>query len=285
MKKISIVLVILVICGCSNAYIKAIDNDVLGNESIIVDHTCIDIAQIPKHWIEYAKSNFAISYGHTSHGSQIISGMSNLMEKDDFYSFSNFPGKKHLTIYDGELKGDLGNPDRETWYHRTKDLLDHGWGDTNIVLWSWCGQVSNASQEEIELYLGLMDSLEKQYPGIVFIYMTGHLNGTGEGGNLNLRNNQIREFCRKNNKVLYDFADIESYDPDGRNYVSFNADDRCDYIENGIKKNWAQDWCDFNMGECSSYQCAHSMPLNCDLKARAFWWLMARLAGWRPDLS
>lgn len=26
--------------------------------------------------------------------------------------------------------------------------------------------------------------------------------------------------------------------------------------------------------------CAHSRPLNCNLKGRAFWWMVARLAGW-----
>ena len=154
--------------------------------------------------------NFGISYGHTSHGSQIISGMRALQNKNRFFSFSSNPNSRHLTIFDGESGGDLGNPDRQTWYLRSKNLLDHGWGDTNIILWSWCGQVSNATKEDIDTYLKLMDALEKEYPEIIFIYMTGHLDGTGERGNLSMRNSQIRDFCRTNNKILYDFADIES---------------------------------------------------------------------------
>lgn len=282
-KEFCVLLSIVMICGCAKSSIKAIDNPSLGKESIIVDHTCIDIERIPKQWIEFAKLNFGISYGHTSHGSQIISGMKVLMEKDEFYAFRNHPGKNYLTIFDGEPKGDLGNPDRRTWYFRTKAMLDRGWGDTNIILWSWCGQVSNATHEDIETYLELMDSLEKEYPEVVFIYMTGHLDGTGERGNLHVRNNQIRDFCRMNNKVLYDFADIESHDPDGGNYLSLNANDQCDYFKNGVKRNWAAEWCRSNIGECGRYQCAHSMPLNCDMKAKAFWWLMARLAGWHPN--
>jgi len=31
---------------------------------------------------------------------------------------------------------------------------------------------------------------------------------------------------------------------------------------------------------CADCSCAHSQPLNCNLKGRAFWWMMARLAGW-----
>jgi hypothetical protein len=113
--------------------------------------------------------------------------------------------------------------------------------------------------------------------------MTGHLDGTGVNGNLHVRNEQIRAFCRSNNKILYDFADIESYDPDGNYYLNQNADDGCNYVNQGIRKNWADEWCLANPGECSSYHCAHSRALNCDQKAKAFWWMMARLAGWSPD--
>jgi hypothetical protein len=59
--------------------------------------------------------------------------------------------------------------------------------------------------------------LETDYPQVAFVYMTGHLDGIGISGNLNQRNNQIRQFCRAHNKVLYDFADIESMIPMGTN--------------------------------------------------------------------
>ena len=149
-------------------------------------------------------------------------------------------------------------------------------------MWSWCGQVSGASEENINTYLKLMDQLETDYSHVTFIYMTGHLDGTGEQGNLNRRNNQIRNFCIKNNKILFDFADIESYDPDGNYFLDKRADDGCNYTEDGIRKNWADEWCNNNPGACPSCSCAHSKPLNCILKGKAFWWMMARLAGWNP---
>jgi len=188
-------------------------------EAIIIDHTCFDIAQIPEYWIKKAKAEFGISYGHTSHGSQIVSGMRVLMDQFGFYSFDQYGSKKSLALHDREPRGDLGNPDRTTWALRTRKLLDTGWGDTNIIMWSWCGQVSGASQENINTYLKLMDQLETDYPQVTFIYMTGHLDGSGEQGNLNRRNNQIRHFCIKNKKVLFDFADIERYNPDGTDYL------------------------------------------------------------------
>jgi hypothetical protein len=108
--------------------------------------------------------------------------------------------------------------------------------------------------------------------------MTGHLDGTGVEGNLHRRNEQIRAFCRADDKLLFDFADIESYDPDGAFYLDRGANDNCDYREGGATRNWAQGWCERNPGACSTCSCAHSQSLNCDRKARAFWRLLARMA-------
>ena len=261
--------------------ISPIDTGSILSEAIIIDHTCTSISEIPEYWVQKAKAEFGIAYGHTSHGSQIISGMEALNAKSKLYAFDSFGGDKTLTIDDRELRGDLGNPDRTRWADRTRELL-RGWEDTfDLIIWSWCGQVSSASEEDINTYLHLMEQLEREFPGVVFVYMTGHLDGSGVYGNLNLRNNQIRDFCQRNKKVLFDFADIESYDPEGNSYLDKNANDRCDYRENGMRKNWANEWCESNPGKCSQYRCAHSKSLNCDLKAKAFWWMLAKIAGWK----
>ncbi|MCL5991540.1 MAG: T9SS type A sorting domain-containing protein, partial [Bacteroidetes bacterium] len=215
----------------------------------------------------------------TSHGSQIVSGMSLL---------NNLPGSIHtynkgegsLYLNDGSLlPGDLGNPDRTTWATRTRTMLNNNTLNINIVMWSWCGQV-DGSQSDIQNYLNLMNQLETDFPNIKFIYMTGHLNGTGVNGNVNQRNEQIRKFCRDNNKILFDFADIESYDPDGKYFLDKRANDNCDYYEASVQKNWADEWCQANPGKCADCGCAHSKCLNCQQKGKAFWWLMARVAGW-----
>jgi hypothetical protein len=129
-----------------------------------------------------------------------------------------------------------------------------------------------------------MNRLEQDYPNVYFVYMTGHLDGTGEGGDLNVRNNQIREYVNTNNKILFDFADIESYDPDGNYYLDQGATDTCSY--NG--GNWANEWCAANPNDdlCNSCgSCAHSHCLNCNIKGVAFWWLLARIAGWEGQAT
>lgn len=177
----------------------------------------------------------------------------------------------------------MGNPNRTAWAEATRIYLNNH-NDINVIIWSWCGQVSNANEDSIKLYLDLMTQLEEEYPSVVFVYMTGHLDGSGEEGNLNQRNEQIRKYCRDNNKFLYDFADIESYDPDGEtNYMLLYANDACEYDSDGNDSrdaNWAEDWRDVHEENVDWYMCGsqHSDALNANQKAYAAWALWVAIA-------
>ena len=255
-------------------------------QPIIIDHNCTDLSKIPDYWIEQVKAQLRLSYGHTSHGSQPVSGMHVLMNDSangGLYDFNTNGDivSNTLSLDDYTPSGDLGHNGDTSWATKTRAYLDSisGTGSTrNVVVWSWCGGVSDNTEGGINAYLDAMNQLEQDYPNITFVYMTGHLNGTGVAGNLNVRNNQIRDYCVAHNKVLFDFADIESYDPDGNYFLDQGADDGCDYAGG----NWANEWCATHSSDplCSSCSCAHSEALNCNLKARAFWWMMARLVGW-----
>ncbi|MCK7468683.1 MAG: hypothetical protein MZU91_11590 [Desulfosudis oleivorans] len=50
---------------------------------IIIDHRCTKLDSVPREWIEKAKKNLHIAYGHTSHGSQITTGMAGLAKAKD----------------------------------------------------------------------------------------------------------------------------------------------------------------------------------------------------------
>ncbi|MBU0996151.1 MAG: DNRLRE domain-containing protein [Proteobacteria bacterium] len=270
-------IILLFICCLSMSVCQA--GNVFG-EALIIDHTCTDINDMPDSWVQEAKARFRIAYGHTSHGSQLVSGMTVLRNTSSLYDFNSTGTNGALSLQDSTPSGDLGSPNRTEWAARTRTLLSSPSNNRNMIMWSWCGQVSNATEEDIATYLSLMNGLEADYPDVTFVYMTGHLDGTGETGNLNVRNNQIRTFCIQNNKVLFDFADIESYDPDGNYFLDKRANDNCDYYDGSAQKNWAQEWCIQNPGECPSCSCAHSQSLNCDRKGRAFWYMLAKLSGW-----
>ena len=249
---------------------------------IIIDHRCTDLSLVPASYVTLARQQFRLSYGHTSHGSQIISGMALLQAMPgSIYTFSTSGAGGALSLHDGVPSGDLGGDGDLTWEQSTRALLDEADCNRNMIMWSWCGGCSGNSVAGIDAYLQAMDGLERDYPGVRFVYMTGHLDGTSEEGNLHQRNEQIRNYCLDNGKVLFDFADIESYDPDGVYFLDKFANDNCDYIgTDGQSHNWAEEWCARNPGQCGDCSCAHSQCLNCQQKGKAFWWMMARLAGW-----
>jgi len=261
-----------------------------GQRSLIIDHNSIELNQIPMEWIDSAIANLHIGYGHTSHGSQLTSGM-NALESyypDGTYDWSQNGGPGELHLFEGSgyssgyLELDCGY---EGWDDETREYLDD-FPDCNVIIWSWCGQVNDVDLSTH--YLGPMEQLETEYPDVRFVYMTGHLEGLGTGGSLFQANQQIRDYCIANNKILFDFADIEKYDPDAEvNYQDYFADDGCYYIPpGGGTANWAYDWLDANPAHeltqisqlCSS--CAHSVSLNCVKKGIACWHLWTMLAGW-----
>jgi hypothetical protein len=267
-------------------------------QGVVIDHTCTDIWQIPESAINGAKSSLHIAYGHTSHGSQIISGMgtSSGQQLDQFmtnngappgtYLWGNNGGEGILDLRDTPFSGasDLGNPDRIAWEAATRNYLaSHT--DCNVIIWSWCGQAST-STENIDIYLDLMEGLITDYPDVQFVFMTGHLDGGGETGILNLANNHIRNHCISNDRILYDFADIESYDPEAAvHYMPLICNDECDYDsdDDGIRDaNWALDWQASHIEGVDWWQsgAAHSQHLNGNRKGYAAWWLWATLAGW-----
>lgn len=261
------------------------DTGSASSDEMIINHQSISLNAIPSQSITAAKQKLHIAYGHTSHGSQLTDGMTGLVSfKGSQYAWNNGGTGGALDLHDYAMSGDLGAPDRTTWASLTRTYLAAN-QDVNVIIWSWCGEVSSATEADINTYLNLMSSLENDFPGVKFVYMTGHLDGSGLTGNLNLRNEQIRNFCKTNSKILFDFADIESYNPDGVYFGDKGPDDGCNYDKNGdnVKEgNWATEWQNAHAQGTDWYNCssAHSQPVNANMKAYAAWWLWARLGGW-----
>lgn len=241
-----------------------------GQASLVADHrAAAAFRDIPACWAEKAKREFRIAYEHTSHGSQITSGLGYLAQHQ---------GQPYLV---GDTSGALRLYDQVIRRHdpTAKDLGQTGWSaatmkyleanpEINVVMWSWCGQVGS-HRHDMSSHLFEPAKKIAEAHKVTFIYMTGHLDGRPDG-NVAKANDIIREQVRTSGGVLYDFADIESHDPKGRFYP--DESDQCA---------WCSAYCSQYPDECIDLpKCAHSHGFNCVQKAKAYWWLLARMAGW-----
>jgi hypothetical protein len=82
---------------------------------IIINHESTNLSDIPVYWIEQARASLHIAYGHTSHGSQLIDGMTGLVDfGGSLYAWNNGGTGGALDLRDTPFSGayDLGSPDR-----------------------------------------------------------------------------------------------------------------------------------------------------------------------------
>lgn len=239
----------------------------------IIDHSLATVDGLSDAELEAARA-LRVAYWHTSHGSQLVTG------NDGMDAFYGGDGRFVIGGQDGlaldEQGTDIGNPGLEEFNASVRAYLA-GHADTDVVMASWCGQVSDAGEAMIGRYLEIMAAFETEFPSVSFVYMTGHADGSGLTGNLHIRNQQIRDYCESNGSWLYDFYDIECYDPDGVYYGDRFVDDACNY-DGG---NWAREWQDAHPGQWWDCSSAHSEPLNANRKAMAAWRLWAMIAASR----
>jgi hypothetical protein len=295
--------------------------------AIVADHAAVaDVAHgaVPDHWIESAR-RLTLQWWGASHAHQALQGAL-ILEKEDGARFpfaclevgeldpgctaaGSTPGVPPAES-PAALRMYFGNPTPNGWdgaegywdaaptydswdYTKQNNLASGGLFDASSF--GWCNELQSSDYTADALrYVQRMADFESDPQlaalGERFIYQSG----PGYADAL-ASNEIIRAGACEKGKILFDYADIETHDPDGVGYPGVEG---CLYWPGGV--NWCKDWCQRNArgetvapaGYCnldiwSTSACAHSDTdaegydrLICKMKAQALWWTMARVAGW-----
>jgi len=249
----------------------------LFGQSIRIDHHHTQIDQIPDSVFTSIKSSFNMIHGHLSHGWQIDDGLDSLhLTYDDLnveignYELPHSNNSLNIMYYYAEYT--------DFWYAAGSQTLKgylKKYPTINVVLFSWCRDLDTADNGFVQAYLDTFQTLESDFPDKYFIYSTGNAQKSGlEGYTRHTNNEFIRNYCETNDKILYDFADLDCW--------WYNAD--------------AGLWEDASYVYNETVVPVEHMMFHQELwhhttvesgiqKAKALWWLLARLEGWSGNSS
>jgi hypothetical protein len=249
-----------------------------GAGPLVIEHTCAaGLSRIPPAWIDTARVSTRIYYGHTSHGKQVTEGLRRVEEADSFYAYAvgnrSLPSDSaSFCVYDDESVTPATYCTTAEGMDRTRGVLSDN-PTINISMFMWCIELNTWTESQVQGYLDSLEVLEAEFPHVTFIYATGNAQYEGgEGYNRYLRNEQIRAYCTANDKVLFDFGDMDAwwYDP----ATSEWQQNTYEYDGHTVPREHSQYHGD---------EWGHTTFESCEVKGRGAWWMAAMLSGWHAD--
>jgi hypothetical protein len=160
-------------------------------------------------------------FAHASVGSNMVDGLTDLREKDP----AQYPlrtifseAKPPATTEPGIIyEHNRGNPGWRSKFDRFQDCVSDGWHypRVDLVMNKLCYIDQSVS---FRYYIHSMSDLEVAFPQTKVVYMTMPLTTATDGDAFkrNIFNDQVREWTSRNGRILFDIADIEAHDPNGR---------------------------------------------------------------------
>lgn len=242
-----------------------------GKAAIVADHACVDDQDkaIPVDALRTAQE-LRIVFGHESVGFDVIHGLQALSSaKPERYRLAVQPQIQAQWFSRNRGLGEFffhanGNPMGK--FDDFEQRVRGGFGeavDVAVMKLCYADMTERSDPPTIfERWRGLYEGLEKDYPRVRFVWWTVPVPQPSRCGEKRTAiNGLIRDHARRNGEVLLDVADIECHTPDGREVRHPDGSER-------LWEGYGRD------------QGGHLNDEGAQRVARAWWWLMARIAGW-----
>ncbi len=253
----------------------------INSQGIIIDHNCIAVDQIPPSYIADIKNNIRFQWCGQSHSNQVPCGLNVLESLHP--EFNSEVAEMVLPTAAGAMNVYIGNQGFNSPGQCCTSITPEGYwigegiGWTNECLaynptlnvsgFLWCWQLESNGSSYVQSYLEQMEIFEAEHPNVTFVYTTANAQAYGAAGLQRHQNNEmIRHYCISHNKVLFDFGDLDSWYNGEQNTTTFEGETY------PVQHN-----------AFDGQECGHLNLLGTEYKARAIWWMMARIRGWQPN--
>jgi hypothetical protein len=257
---------------------------------LIVDHTYDFTVVTPAIVTSLVNKAPIIHYAHRSDGSAIPGGLEILFKRDSLnwpVSIKYFenssttqmpPVNKGLRMWCGMPMNNYTEPNlywaSASGRNELGKLLTNN-PEIKYTSWTWCneddwwgvvGDIRGGGS--LSSYFFYLDSLERAFPNVTFIYQTGAMRQPADGWQEMRQaefNDSLRAWAKRQNKVLFDFADLDVWN-NGQHYIkvaTFQGQSKSVDFQHPAWRTPEKGW-----------HANDSMALD---KAKAWWTLMALL--------
>ena len=225
-------------------------------DAIVADHACVDQADgLPKETLDKVRA-LDIVFGRQSVGGNVLEGLAALAEKDgERWGIERAEDPDAEWFRENNGLGDFCVGENEDPMRKIADFRERMIGGiggaVDVAMFKFCfvdlPEEGSQPKEVFEAARKAVEEVEKRHPKLTVVWWTCPLE-TGGNRARNEYNGLVRSYCKKSLNPLFDLADIES-DGKGDAMQEEYTDDGGHLDEDGRAR-----------------------------AAKAFWWLLARLA-------